>query len=519
MISHEYDALRELLLLQESVSVDEWLEQIAKSDRRPNVLFIVADDLRPEMSAQLHSRSPWLEPSIHTPHLDALASRGVLFRRAYCQSAWCNPSRSSFLTSRRLDTTMVHNNTVYFRQTNPSLVTLPQYFKENGYFSLGMGKVFHLSRTPGAEDNTHSWSVPMVRLEEDAFMHDGSRAWGSVSREQQDAKPLLDELVLSKAKDALNDMDALAEGKPFFMAVGLKKPHLNWYFPERYLQHYKSISSPSPLSMHDSIPDIAWQESYEVSYKKEYAADVGNWSVHSASPQSITEELRRAYFSCVSYIDDLVGQLMQHLEETGYGSNTIVAFIGDHGFHLGEHGIFGKSTTFEVANNVPVILRVPGVTEEASVSDKLIELVDIFPTLADLAGLPRVPVCPDESRDVPVCTEGSSLMPLLQTTLAPWKERVFYQFPHMMKDRYLYCMGYSMRTPRYRYTEWVIYYYKAKRHADWQQSCGVELYDHSKDPHESRNIAEDLQMASVRKELSTQLRAGWRGALPTEGRE
>jgi iduronate 2-sulfatase len=226
-------------------------------------------------------------------------------------------------------------------------------------------------------------------------------------------------------------------------------------------------------------------------------------------------ELRKAYFSCVTFVDNLVGQLLQHLEDTGYADNTIVAFIGDHGFHLGEHGIFGKNTAFEVANNVPVILRVPGVTERPIVSDKLIELVDIFPTLSELAGLNRVPLCPSEdAQNVSLCTEGSSLVALLQQSQPPWKERVFYQYPHLDKGRGLYCMGYSMRTARYRYTEWVVYFYKTKNKAQWDDVYGVELYDHDKDPLEMQNLAEDARMASTRKELSLQLRAGWAAAVP-----
>lgn len=506
------------------ISIDDWLEGVMSGKRkRPNVLFIIADDLRPEIQAQVHHSSPWLEPSMQTPHLDALAGSGILFRRAYCQFAWCNPSRSSFLTSRRPDTTLVHNNSVNFRQNNRAMVSLPQYFKQNGYFTMGMGKVFHLvPQVPGCEDNDYSWSVPMLRTDSDRFYPDGNRAWKAVTPEETDGKPILDELVTEFAKDALSKIahEGLAGGKPFFLAVGIKKPHMNWYFPERFLHKYnlEDVSLPKPYTMSDSVPHIAWLKSYEVTGKEGYKEHLGDWTRSHKPPEWIIKELRRAYYSCVTYVDDLIGQILQHLQDVGLANNTIVAFVGDHGFHLGEHGIVGKNTAFEVANNSPLIFRIPGVTDHGIITDKLVELVDILPTLVDLAGLPHVPYCPGDTsaREVSLCTEGTSLLPLLQNPdTNQWKGSVFFQYPHISAKRGLYCMGYTIRTEKYRYTEWIVYFYQPKPSPQWQDSCGVEMYDVVADPFETNNLAEDERLEGIRRWLSQQLRAGWKAALPS----
>ena len=213
--------------------------------------------------------------------------------------------------------------------------------------------------------------------------------------------------------------------------------------------------------------------------------------------------------------DSLIGEILTELDELGLANNTIVTFMGDHGYHLGEHGIFGKNTNFEVANNAPMIIRVPGITDGGQVTDKLVEFVDMFPTLVELTGHPSLPHCPQRtsSSSVSLCTEGSSLVPLFHDqNTDKWKDRVFYQYPRFVsatKD----CMGYSMRTRRYRYTEWVRYDYSTGGIPNWEDKCSVELYDHSVDPHETNNIAIDAGLQEVTKGLSSQLRQGWRAAV------
>ena len=239
-------------------------------------------------------------------------------------------------------------------------------------------------------------------------------------------------------------------------------------------------------------------------------------------PDWATRVLRRGYYSCITYIDDLIGQILQHLEDLGLAKDTVLAFVGDHGYHLGEHSIVGKNTAFEVANNVPMIIHIPAVTNNRAlgVSDRLVELVDLFPTLVELAGFPPLTKCPagyKESKGVNLCTEGTSLLPLFRDPTAlktEWKDRIFYQYPHyqMHNAEFRCCMGYSMRNVLFRYTEWV-QCARGCAHGtcipNWSLMCGVELYIINDDPHETHNMADDLTLAEVRGQLSRQLRAGW----------
>ena len=506
---------------KEVVDIDKWLQKYKDRKKHPNVLFLVADDMRPEIGANVHGQSPWLEPGIVTPSLDSLASKGLLFRRAYCQFSWCNPSRSSLFTSRRPDTTMVHNNSVFFRMRNPDFKTLPQYFKENGFLTLGMGKIYHLMGLGNDHDEPLSWTLPMLRTHSNTFLPENGSAWQAVFPEDRHGKRLLDEVVLAQAKDTLTKVADKKKTKdqPFFIAVGLKKPHFNFQFPEHYIKNYpmQNIHMPANPKASPNLPDIAWFTSFEVRGRKEYKNETDHWNRTMPLPDWIIKDLRRAYYSCITYIDDLIGQLLKHLEDLGLAEDTIVSFIGDHGFHLGEHSIVGKNTAFEVANNSPMIIRVPGVTDNGLVTDKLVEFVDLFPTLADLAGLPKVPYCPEgaESNKVDLCTEGTSLVPLFRDpSTSKWKESVFYQYPHYTGNGQHFCMGYSMRTAKYRYTEWIDYDYDWEVKANWTNVCAAELYDHDVDPHETVNLADDDKLGEVRKDLSAKLQSGWLAALP-----
>jgi iduronate 2-sulfatase len=459
---------------------------------------------------------------MHTPHLDKLAGDGVLFRRAYCQFSWCNPSRASLLTSRRPDTTMVHNNSVFFRMRNPDFTTLPQYFVQNGYTTLGMGKIFHQMGLGNDRDEDLSWSERNFRPEDDMLFKDEGTAWQSVGDDQRKGRSLLDEAVTVAAKQTLRRVakDWKKDNKNFFVAVGMKKPHLNFVFPEEFLQYYPldGISMPKNPTASPDLPDIAWFTSFEVRGRKEYLSYTGNWTRTEPLLDWIVRDLRRAYYSSISYIDSLIGEILQELEDQGLADDTIVSFIGDHGFHLGEHSIVGKNTVFEVANNSPMIIRIPGVTDGGHVSDKLVEFVDLFPTLAELSNLPNVPYCPGkrkESMGVSLCTEGTSLVPLFRDmNTTQWKDRVFYQYPHYLGHGSAFCMGYSMRTEQYRYTEWVAYTYHEKKKVDWDHVCDVELYDHHVDPNETKNIAKDPRMENLRKDYRKKLREGWSSALP-----
>lgn len=505
--------------LSKRITIDQWKRQMG--GQKPNILFIIADDMRPEIKANVHERSPWLESSIVTPNLDNLASQGLLFRRAYCQMAWCNPSRSSFLTSRRPETTMVHNNSVFFRENLPDVITLPQFFKNHGYTTSGIGKIFHLLNKPGDNDNNSSWSVPMTHPAEDAYMHEEGQLWKAVTKTDRKGLKLMDEMTVDGAIEALRGLTKMQKrtSKPFFLAVGLKKPHLPWYFPEQYGKLYLSQNLSMPLMRNKSsmLPIIAWFRSFEVRGHKQYINASADWGPTVPLPDWVIRELRQAYYSSVSFIDDLIGNLLQEVKTLGLDNNTIISFIGDHGYHIGEHNIVGKNTAFEVANNSPMIIRVPGVTDKGFKTDKLVEFVDLFPTLVELADLPSMPYCPssEESKSVRLCTEGTSLVPLFDDPgTERWKNSVFYQYPHHRGYRNAFCMGYTIRTPDFRYTEWVSYNYSTSIRANWTHICGRELYDHAFDPYEKFNVAYEGLYGAIKSELSHKLRRGWREALP-----
>jgi iduronate 2-sulfatase len=416
---------------------------------------------------------------------------------------------------------MVHNNSVGFRAHLPNVVTLPGFFKQSGYKSIGMGKVFHLLNQPGDHDDEFSWSEPMLRVgAEDFYEETGKHLVRAVTDDERKGQPLLDEFVTMKAKEALKDLSekALSGEQPFFLAVGMKKPHLPFVYPERFKTLYpkKDINMPSNPHVPQDLPPISWFNSNEVSGRVEYKAFTGDWSYNHTFPNFLIKELRQGYYSSISYIDSLIGEILTQLDELGLSNNTVVTFIGDHGYHLGEHSIFGKNTNFNVANNSPMMVHVPGVA--GRVSDKLVEFVDLFPTLVELAGFSPLPNCPRDNRgnNIELCTEGSSLAPLIwETEKTVWKDRVFFQYPRYLGRGQEYCMGYSMKTDKHRYTEWVEYAYNSSGEPNWKNICAVELYNHVDDPNETVNLAENVDWEETRKELSEQLRDGWFAALPS----
>ncbi|ELU18212.1 hypothetical protein CAPTEDRAFT_138365 [Capitella teleta] len=525
-LPHEVGNTTNTALAPEFVEVKKGNEEqfeadyAAESTKKPlpNFLFLIADDMRPEIGA--YKDTPWINSQMKTPNLDKLASKSLLFKKAYCQQSWCNPSRASFLTSRRPETTMVHNNSVFVRQNIPNVVTMPQYFKQAGYHTLGMGKVFHLLNTVGDSDDDYSWSEPTLRVGSQDFFDESSKLFHPVGDDERNGRPLLDEFVTMHAKKALYRVadKALSGEQPFFMAVGMKKPHLPFVFPESFLKFYpkNSISQPINPYVPENLPRVAWAPSNEVSGRAKYAPPQGWGFNHTFSEETIIE-LRRGYYSSVTYIDSLLGEILQELEDLGLSNNTIVSFIGDHGYHLGEQSIIGKNTNFEVANNSPMMISVPGETDNGRFTEKLVEFVDLFPTLVELAGFNPLPICPRHggSKGISLCTEGSSLVPLIYDKQTNWKERVFFQYPKYLGAGEEFCMGYSMRTAKYRYTEWVSYNYAKEVGPDWDSPCAVELYDHDIDPNEMVNIADEENMEQIRMDLSTKLKDGWHAALPS----
>ena len=429
-----------------------------------NVLFIAIDDLRPLLGCYGY-------PEMHTPHIDALAERGTLFNRAYCQFPVCNPSRASVLTGLRPDTVGVYDNFANFRDTVPEAITLPQHFKAHGYHTRSVGKITH---GPNALLDQISWSAPIWR-----------ELWRPVDKSMNPSWQALDvaDSELEDGRIAKAAVDVLKEikNREFFLAVGFNKPHLPFYAPSKYFDLYPTQTFLLPVDsrLPKNAPDIASNPQGLKGYQ-----DISKYPPFADEK---TLELIRAYAATTSYVDAQVGQILNQLDTLGLTENTVIVLWGDHGFHLGEHGLWRKNTLFEDSVRSPLIVSVPGQTSPNTKTDALVELIDIYPTLCEACQLPT-----------PTELEGISMMPIVEQPARAWKTAAFNQLARGRNLR-----GYSMRTQRYRYTEW-----------GQNGRRGVELYDYEADPNETVNVAELPENTELVAHLSERLRAGWQAALP-----
>ena len=438
----------------------------AETAGRYNVLFIMADDLRPLLGCYGHSE-------MHTPNIDALAGRGTLFNRAYCQFPVCNPSRSSILTGLRPDAIGVHDNNAYFRNNLPDAVTLPQHFKIHGYHTLAIGKIMHGFT---ALFDQFSWSAPIWRQWSGPIDRKTIPLWQALDVADDD---LWDGQIANKTIEVL----AQLRSTPFFLCVGFHKPHLPYNVPRRYYDLYTSqtFSTSADATTPKDVPQIAQTSWNEVEVYQDIP-DEGSLSETKAL------ELIRGYAASTSYMDAQVGHVLQQLDALDLSQNTVIVFVSDQGFHLGEHGIWRKNTLFEGALRSPMIISVPG--QQPGRTDALVELVDIYPTLCEACELPT-----------PSQLEGLSLTPIIAQPERPWKTAAFSQLKRGVID------GVSIRTGQYRYTEWGT----DGRH-------GLELYDYHADPNETVNIVDLSENAELAGHLSEQLHAGWQATLPdTQG--
>ncbi|KAK6175679.1 hypothetical protein SNE40_014081 [Patella caerulea] len=479
------------------------------AEPQKNVLFLVVDDLRPELSAFKGDQT-----IVISPNIDQLAAKSLVLKSAYVQQSICGPSRTSLLTGRRPDTTLVYDLNTYWRTAGGDFTTIPQYFKENGYRTAGLGKLFHPGYEASRNDDPISWT--------DAYYHPPDKkfwatdeSWKAVTEAEYQANPLPDTQIADEAISRLNDMvsDALDGTQPFFLSVGFHKPHLPFVFPEEYLDWYpeSDIKLPDNPYAPVDMPDAAWSVYGELIAYTDINNLLVTGDINTTIPDSKTIELRRAYYATISYIDGEIGRILEELEYLGLSNNTIVSFFGDHGFSLGEHGEWCKKTNFEDAVHAPMMLHVPGETDGGIVSEKLIEFVDIFPSLVDAAGLPSLELCPEDSSNNATCTEGSSFLPLIDDPDRTWKSGAFSQVQVRINGKN--AMGYTIRTEDFRYTEWVRFNTKTNT-MNWKQVYGVELYDHRIDPKENVNRATDSNYDTDIVTLSTMLHQGWRYSQP-----
>ncbi len=485
--------------------------------QKPNVLFIVVDDLRPELGC-------YGKDYIKSPNIDRIAAQGMVFNRAYCQQAVCSPTRSSLLTGTRPDTTKVWDLKTHFRKALPDVVTLPQHFKQNGYFVQGMGKIYH-----GGFNDSPSWSVPWVNPKAQVYALPENQELNSHKPAGEpdgdgESKPAIpgEKETYAAGEIATNRLNTrgpafecadvpdntYTDGKvgdlaiaalrniagknePFFLAVGLVKPHLPFVAPKKYWDLYDPATiklAPNPFRPNDA-PDYAILPGDELRMYHDIPS--------GHLPDDLARQLKRAYYACVSYTDAQVGRVLDELDHLGLRTNTIVILWGDHGWKLGEHDAWAKHSNMENDVNAPLILFVPGMKNTGAHTDALVEFVDVYPTLAELAGLPS-----------PGHLEGTSFKPLLEDPKRPWKTAAFSQYPRSAvathgKD----LMGYTMRTDRHRFTVWV----QAKDHS---KVDAIELYDHQNDPQENMNIAKVPANAELVQQLVAQWKRGWQDAKP-----
>ena len=447
--------------------------------RRPNVLFIAADDMRPDLGC-------YGDTVAVTPNLDRLASAGTVFTRTYCQQALCNPSRASLMTGRRPDTTKVWDLGTHFRKALPNVVTLPQYFKQQGYDTRSIGKIYHGTGLPSVDKP--SWSQDPVLdhvTKKDAYLlaenRTGKKAasWEIITDRPDSAT--IDGKVCERALEAL---DSSASGKqPFFLAVGFRKPHLPFCAPKKYFDLYDAERlQVAEQTRGNGCPDIALHNSKELRGYTDMPKD-------GPVPAETARALRHAYYACISFTDANVGRLLKKLDELGLSDKTVVVFWGDHGFHLGEHSIWCKTSNFELDARVPMIFRVPGQEKPGGVCRSLAEFVDIYPTLVDACGL-----------GIPPGLEGVSLRRCLDDPSATVKDAAYTQHPRPPYGKRTH-MGYSVRTHRYRYTEW--------RSLKTKEIVARELYDHDNDTGENSNVVDDPRHAGAMGKLARKLIAGF----------
>jgi arylsulfatase A-like enzyme len=434
---------------------------------KPNILFIAVDDLKPNIGA-------YGDPTAVTPALNRLAKEGSTFRNCYVQQAISAASRASLLTGMRPDKTKVWDLRTDFRQVNPNALSLPEHFRNNGYQTVAMGKIFHVA-SAGTGHDAPSWSVPYLTVK--ATQYANAEKGSKPATECADVP---DETYLGGklAEEGIKALQNLSKsGQPFFLAVGFIKPHLPFVSPKKYWDLYDRKQfkiAPFQEKAHNS-PDIA----YHVSGELKGYSDIPKFDSYSENasdrlPEDKQLELLHGYYAAVSYTDAQIGKLLDELDRLGLADNTIVVVWGDHGWHLGDHGLWNKHTDFEQATHVPLLLKAPGKPKDAQPATQC-EFVDIFPTLCDLAKIP-----------VPGHIDGVSLVPALDESSAEVREYALSQYPRPNG-----VMGYTIRTKRFRYTEWIGENYTAEFPYQPEKTVARELYDYEKDPLETKNFIGD----------------------------
>lgn len=466
--------LMKILLLAVLVSPIDFAQAEESKKPRQNVLLICVDDLKPVLGC-------YGDRLVQTPAIDRLAKRAVLFERAYCNQAVCSPSRNSLLTGVRPSTLGIYDLATNFRKPAPDTITLPQHFKAAGYRTEALGKIFHVGH--GNHEDPASWSVPHWQAKSIAYLLPESRAKEGLTREEAlFANKGANNLPRGAAYEAADVADdAYPDGKiaaeaikrlqtakeqpetPFFLAVGFVKPHLPFCAPKKYWDLYEreKFALAPRRTPPEGAPDYAPQFGGEL---RQYAGipDKG------VLPDDLQRTLIHGYYAATSYMDAQLGRMLDELDRLQLADNTIVVLWGDHGWHLGDHSMWCKHTNYEQAARIPLLIAAPGVAKNGVRTDALVETVDIYPTLCDLAALP-----PPKT---PLALEGTSLVPLLGDPTSKGKDHILHVYPRGER------IGRAIRTERYRLVEW-------KVPGAASDTADIELYDYQDDADETKNLA------------------------------
>ncbi len=451
---------------------------------KPNVLFVVFDDLNTRLGC-------YGDPVAKSPHLDRLAARGTVFTRNFCQQPICGPSRASFMSGRRPDSLGIWSMVRYLYDLHPDAVTIPEWFRCHGYTALSIGKVLG---GYGKEADFKKLSVPDRRTggktKDELAMPDGSPLPPNLAVDRLcENRDVPDEACFdnASARLAITELRALAKKpEPFFLALGIFKPHSPYKVPKRYWDLYNREQIPAidPAPRPKDAPDIAFHVNHEI---------VGEPKARRVLDAATAQEIRHGYYAAMSFADAQLGLVLHALEELQIADNTIVVVIGDNGFHLGEHDTWGKMTLFGWDARVPLLIAAPWIAPGGAKTATLSELIDVFPTLTELCGLPNPPKL-----------DGISLVPVLRNPGARVKSAALTQHPRPA----LYwgggpqalpeVMGYALRTDHWSYHEW----------RDFKSGAVVarELYDEKADPHQTVNLAGAPGMDSVIPDLAAELR-------------
>jgi iduronate 2-sulfatase len=452
-----------------------------QADQKPNVLLILVDDLKPTLGC-------YGDQSAKTPNLDALAGRGMRFDLAYCNQAVCAPSRFTLMLGAHSTSTGLYGLGSHLRKAYPDAVTMPQHFEKHGYRTESLGKVFHIGH--GNQGDPQSFSVPHFHDKVIEYLDPESTDGGKLTREEAlftnqklgqirslprgaaYESPVVNDTDYADgrvAEETIRRLKAAKQrlakrGTPFFITAGFVRPHLPFSAPRKYWDIHDPANLPMPVNEESpkGAPKVALKRGGEIAAYKPVPPNgmIGD---------ELKRELIHGYYASTTYVDAQIGKVTKALKELGLAKNTIVVLWGDHGWHLGDLGIWTKHTNFEQANRIPIIIVAPGLVKPGSSSQQLSETVDIFPTLAELAGLP--------APKGPQPIDGVSLVPVLKNPEKRVRDHAYHAYPRRK-------LGRAIRTERYRLVEW-------KNHAEANSQAEYELYDYKIDPWETRNHAAD----------------------------